>query len=195
MNKSLLASTLLLLLPCFLANNISKSLVTQPATSPPLSPPPKTTPRPRPPGLPVPSSEPGNKLLSPPSPAAHSSPSPPTPSPTPPPSLAFPTSPMASRDTGVLFSPLRKRLPWPGVLLNPADRSNSHHLLSWDPDIRGDQPLDPISGLPGSGPYLPPPPKLLRQRPHQLYRRRHRTYPLNQVNISSKTNTLTSYTN
>ena len=130
MNKSLLASILLLLLPCFLANNISKSPAIQPATSPPSSPPLKTTPAVPLPGLPVPSSEPDNKLSSPLSPAAHSFPLPPTPSPTPPHSPAPPTSPMASRDTGVLFPPLRKRLPRPGVLLNPADRPNRNHLLS-----------------------------------------------------------------
>ena len=195
MNKSLLVSTLLLLLPCFLANNISKSPATQPATSPPSSPQLKPTPVHRPPGSPVPSSEPDNKLSSLLSLAAHSSPLPPTPSPTPPHSPASPTLPMAYKNTEVLFLPLRKRLLRPGVLLNTADRPNRKHLLSLNPDIRGDQPVDPISGLPGSRPHLPPPPQLLRQCPHQLHRRRHRNYPLNQVNISSKTSTLNSYTN
>ena len=149
----------------------------------------------RPPGSPVPSSELDRKLSSPPTPAAPSSPLPPTPSPTPPHSQAFPTSPTASRDTGVFSSPLRKRLPRPGILLNTTDRANRKHLLSGNPDIRGYKSVDPIGSIPGSGSDLPPPPQLLRQRAHQLHRWGHRNYPLNQVNISSKVSTLTSYTN
>jgi len=95
---------ILLLLPGLLANNISTSLDTQPATSLQSSLPPKTTPPLIQPGSPVPSSEPETNKSSKISRAAISIPSPLTPSSIPQHCQEYPTWHTEFRDIEVQLS-------------------------------------------------------------------------------------------